>query len=146
MDFAAPTGLDENEKLLPEYFRNGGYSTHMVGKWHLGFCKKAYWPRSRGFDSFFGILGGQVKYWDHVVAEEKVSDYFRNETPVFQKSYSGSDFTNEAIEIAQNSKKSGKPFFTYLAYLVPHAPLSASPYWEQEAGDRHFNTVWGNTK
>jgi len=67
MDYAAPTGLDLKEKLLPQYFKDGGYSTHMIGKWHLGFCKDSYKPSNRGFDTSFGIYSGQIDYFDHTV-------------------------------------------------------------------------------
>lgn len=50
----------------------------------------------------------------------------------------------KAISIAKNSKETGKPFFTYLSYLVPHAPLSASKHWEEKAGKSH--NVWGNAR
>ena len=80
MDYAAPTGLDPKEKLLPEFFRAGGYSTHMVGKWHLGFCKDEYKSRNRGFDTSFGNYGGQIKYYEHTVTQDKLrvkNDYYK---------------------------------------------------------------------
>nr|XP_037272731.1 arylsulfatase B-like [Rhipicephalus microplus] len=51
---AQPVGLDPDLKLLPEYLKDLGYSTHMVGKWHLGFSKDEYKPINRGFDTFYG--------------------------------------------------------------------------------------------
>lgn len=41
-------GLPISYKLLPEYLKEvGGYSTYMIGKWHLGFCDEAYTPTRR---------------------------------------------------------------------------------------------------
>ena len=105
-DSAAPTGLDTNEKMLPEFFRQGGYSTHMIGKWHLGFCKPGYRPTNRGFDTSFGLFGGQIDYYKHTVGVHQFVDYFRNDQPVDSKAYCGKDFTTEAINIAKVSKMS----------------------------------------
>jgi arylsulfatase B len=52
-----PWGLGVEEKLMPEYFKDAGYATHLVGKWHLGFYQEEYTPTKRGFDHFFGFLG-----------------------------------------------------------------------------------------
>jgi len=101
IDYMSPTGLDPKEKLLPQYFKDGGYSTHMVGKWHLGFCKDSYKPSNRGFDTTFGLYGGQIEYFHHTVGPFKMLDYFRNDEPVLGKSYCGKDFTDEAIDIAK---------------------------------------------
>ena len=121
----APEGLDPSERLLPEFFREGGYSTHMIGKWHLGFCSPEFLPRNRGFDTSFGIMTGQIDYFKHTVGTDRMTDYYRNDTPVFQTSYCGKDFTDEAIQYAKQSENQ-KPFFTYLAYTAPHKPVSAS--------------------
>lgn len=67
---AEPRGLPLNEKILPEYLQDLGYSTHIVGKWHLGFYKKEYTPTYRGFNSHVGYWSGHHDYFDHTAVEE----------------------------------------------------------------------------
>ena len=53
-----PTGIPANVPLMPDYFKEAGYATHAIGKWHLGFCHQNYTPTYRGFDSFYGFYNG----------------------------------------------------------------------------------------
>ena len=53
-----PEGVPLNTTLLPQYMKEMGYSTHGLGKWHLGFCSESYTPLKRGFDSYYGLFVG----------------------------------------------------------------------------------------
>jgi arylsulfatase B len=45
-------GLPTDERLLSQALKQAGYSTVMVGKWHLGRADRKFWPRQRAFDYF----------------------------------------------------------------------------------------------
>jgi arylsulfatase A-like enzyme len=62
-----PWGLPLSEVLLPQYLAPLGYTSHAVGKWHLGFFRKAYTPTARGFASHFGFWNGYQDYYSHTV-------------------------------------------------------------------------------
>ena len=84
--------MDLDERLLPQEIKQlekgpkwkRPYSTHMVGKWHLGNCDKKFLPHNRGFDSFYGIYGGAVNYYNKTKKLGGVPfvDYFDREEPV----------------------------------------------------------------
>ena len=61
-----------------------GYSTHIIGKWHLGFFRWPYTPLYRGFDSFYGFYGGYEDYYSHEY--EGILDLLDNKKPVRDKS------------------------------------------------------------
>lgn len=65
-----PFALGMSDKLLPQYLKDAGYATHMVGKWHLGFYQQKRTPYRRGFDSFFGYLGGVIDYYDYTAVSQ----------------------------------------------------------------------------
>lgn len=61
----APWGLPLQEKILPQYLNDHGFISHMVGKWHLGSYKNDHTPHRRGFDTYFGYLNDEERYWTH---------------------------------------------------------------------------------
>lgn len=63
----SPFGLHLNETTLPQLLRDiGGYDTHAVGKWHLGFYTWKHTPTYRGFNSFYGFYLGGQNYYEHM--------------------------------------------------------------------------------
>ena len=63
-----PTGLDHRLTLLPELLAEAGYTSHLVGKWHLGFCHPAYLPTSRGFHTHHGFWLAEQDYYSRCSA------------------------------------------------------------------------------
>ena len=58
--------LPQQLTLLPERLQQAGYETWMVGKWHLGMAEVNAAPPARGFDHFYGHLGGFIDFYTHV--------------------------------------------------------------------------------
>lgn len=117
-------GLDTGEHTLGEAMRANGYRTMAIGKWHLGELPK-YHPNRRGFDGFYGFLGGSRSYWP-VENPGRGRQILRNEQPVNEHEeiqYLTDDFTDAALDFIDRPHK--RPFFLYLAYNAVHGPLHA---------------------
>ncbi|XP_025088544.1 arylsulfatase B-like [Pomacea canaliculata] len=113
--------------LLPELLKRQGYATHVVGKWHLGFCNWRYTPRRRGFDSFLGYLGGQEGHYNHSNGKvEEGYDLRFNEDilPDPNQEYGEMLFARRAVEIIDNHNPK-KPLFLYLPLQAVHSPIEA---------------------
>ncbi|XP_012232594.2 arylsulfatase B-like [Linepithema humile] len=122
-----PRGLPLKEKLMPEYFKEAGYRTHMVGKWHLGHYKHKYTPTFRGFDTHFGYWNGLQDYYNHIFIEPvgiryQGFDMRRNLSVAWDTigKYSTDLFTEEAVQLI-NAHNTTDPMFLYLAHLAPHS-------------------------
>lgn len=125
-------GIPESETLLSTVLQDSGYATACFGKWHLGFAKPFH-PNARGFDEFFGFLGGGHQYYPSITdkVEPKVNDYQffleRNGEDIRspESAYLTDMLTDEAVSfIAKQATSDEKdPFFVFLSYNAPHSPL-----------------------
>lgn len=119
--------LSERTVLLPERLRLVGYQTAIIGKWHLGL-ESPNIPNDRGFDFFKGFLGGMMHdYWDH----NEDGEYWMREnrmeiTP--EKIHSTELFTQWATHYLTD-RDTDKPFFLFLSYMAPHAPIQPPQEW-----------------
>lgn len=118
-----PTGLTMSKTLLPEKLQDLGYTTHGIGKWHLGFCDWAYTPTHRGFDTFYGYYQGNEDYYTHTV--DGGYDFRDNEQVLWEVNgtYSTYLFGDRALEIIEEEAVRSEPFFLYLALQSVHSPL-----------------------
>jgi arylsulfatase A-like enzyme len=121
-------GLPTSEKTLADYLKQVGYKTALVGKWHLG-NERDYHPLSRGFDIFFGFLGGSRGYFPNKNGDFKTPNVLtticEGTTPSDRKAEYITDlFTERGVEII--NENTGNPFFLIMSYTAPHAPMEAT--------------------
>ncbi len=119
---AGKYGVPTDEWLLPQALKEAGYTTAIVGKWHLGHADRKYWPRQRGFDYQYGPLLGEIDYFTHAAHGKR--DWFKNNRPLVEKGYVTQLLGKDAVRLV-NTYDEAKPFFLYLAFTAPHAPYQA---------------------
>lgn len=126
------------ETTLAQHLQKRGYATGLVGKWHLSgnrFPPNGPTPEQRGFDEWVAIEGGMSTYR----APVKV---YRNNQPMETKEYLTDFWGTEAVSFIDRNHK--RPFFLYLGFNAPHAPLEAldadKVTAEGESPDRHTYT------
>ena len=123
-------GLPKDEITLPEVLKTVGYSTGMVGKWHMGHLA-GHLPTDNGFDSYYG-----VPYSNDMGYEDKKGHPYKKMFPPLpmmendkvistnvDQTQMTKDYTNKALDFIDKNKS--KPFFLYYAPNFPHVPLYA---------------------
>ncbi|NXG78323.1 ARSI Arylsulfatase, partial [Baryphthengus martii] len=124
-----PNCLPLDQVTLPQKLQEAGYSTHMVGKWHLGFYKKECLPTRRGFDTFLGSLTGNVDYYTYDNCDGPGVcgyDLHEGEDVAWDQSgkYSTFLYAQRVSKIlASHSPK--EPIFIYVAFQAVHTPLQS---------------------
>lgn len=119
IDTLESRGLDRlkpSETTLADVFKENGYDTGIIGKWHLGAVDAQYHPNNRGFDYFFGFRGGWSDYYDYRLERN-------GESIPCDNTYITDVFSNEAVEYVKAHKE--QPFFLHLTYNAPHFPCVA---------------------
>jgi arylsulfatase A-like enzyme len=116
-------GLATDEWLLPQALKEAGYTTAIIGKWHLGHSDKTYWPRQRGFDHQYGPLIGEIDYFTHEA--DGVVDWYRNNEQVEEEGYSTTLLGNEAVKLIDRHDPAA-PLYLYLTFNAAHTPYQAT--------------------
>ncbi|XP_061402806.1 arylsulfatase B-like, partial [Musca vetustissima] len=127
-----PWGLPLDEHLMPEIFRDAGYSTNLVGKWHLGFYDREMTPLYRGFDHHYGYYSGYIGYFDHTmkIVQRNISGLdLRNDLdpmPEVNGIYATDLFTQEAVRII-DEHDTDRPLFLLMSHLAVHTGNEDNP-------------------
>jgi len=134
----AELGLPLDQRTLGNLMQDAGYATGLVGKWHLGAIKQ-YHPLNRGFDEFYGILGGGTSYIDcgreeavcwptqpsgdrsSVSGSREIMDGF---DIVKVDEYITDAFADKAVDFIDRHAET--PFFLMLTPNAPHTPVQAT--------------------
>lgn len=118
-------GLPLTETTIADRMKALGYATGIVGKWHLGY-QPQYHPQKRGFDEFFGFLGGAHSFTD--AAGDRANPVLRGTERVAKEDYLTDAFARECA--AYIERRRGQPFFLYAAFNAVHTPMQPSPAHE----------------
>ncbi|RCL33888.1 MAG: hypothetical protein DBX01_05085 [Puniceicoccaceae bacterium] len=127
-DVDSSIGLDPNQDTLADVLKAAGYKTFCVGKWHLGDNEALFHPNERGFDHFFGILGGSRNY-TYLSAPAVAKQIKNNGVNVSDPTdiYVTDFFTDKALDYItdQTENAPNQPWFLYMSFTAPHGPMDA---------------------
>ncbi|MED5812737.1 arylsulfatase [Mycolicibacterium sp. 050232] len=129
--------------LLPEVLAENGYNTYCLGKWHLTpleesnlAATKRHWPCSRGFERFYGFMGGETDQW----YPDLVYDNHPVDPPATPEEgyHLSRDLADKTIEFIRDAKviAPDKPWFTYLCPGAGHAPHHVFKEWADRYAGR----------
>ncbi|MEM1011728.1 MAG: sulfatase-like hydrolase/transferase [Planctomycetota bacterium] len=122
-------GLPESEVTFVQRLNDAGYRTGGVGKWHLG-AASPFNPLNRGFDYFYGFLGGGHDYFKIDLTAPVKTNYLgalvRNDQPAAFEGYLTDALSADAVQFIERESERDEPFFLYVGYNAPHAPLQAT--------------------
>jgi arylsulfatase A-like enzyme len=124
----AQYGLSLEEQMLPTALRDAGYSTFILGKWHLGSFDNAYWPTARGFDHHYGQLFGAIDYFTHI--RDGKLDWHRDGQLLKEEGYTTHLLASEAVRVIHSQPKN-KPLFLYLPFNAVHGPFEAPEKYKE---------------
>ncbi len=123
--------LNLDEMTIGDTFQRAGYHTAAFGKWHNGM-QYPYHPNGRGFGEYYGFCSG---HW---------GDYF---SPMLEHNgqlttgdgFMIDDFTKHAMQFMEQHK--AEPFFIYLPFNTPHAPMQVPDRWWDQFKDKELTML-----
>lgn len=125
-------GLPPGHPTLPSLLVAAGYSTALVGKWHLGFPPH-FGPLQSGYQEFFGVMSGGVDYFTHRDSAG-VHDLCEGETAIEKPGYLTDHISERAVDYI-GRQKGKSPFLLSVHYTAPHWP------WETREDEAVSNSI-----
>ena len=120
------SGIHPDEITIAEMFKDEGYKTACIGKWHLGF-EEPFLPKNQGFDHYFGLLHN-LDPVEIVYFEDKGGVPLMRNDEVVKRPPDPAElteiYTDEAIRFITENKN--EPFFLYLPHTMLHNPLGVT--------------------
>lgn len=126
-----PNGLQDSIFTMAKMFKKANYATMMIGKWHLGDHAHTK-PNDHGFDHFLGMLYSH-DYQDPFVKTDTTLAVFYDTQRVWEKpdwTKLMDLYTDSATAYIKRASKSEQPFFLYLPFNMPHAPVATPAKWK----------------
>ncbi len=123
-------GLPPSHPTLPSLLRDHGYSTALIGKWHLGYPPH-FGPLKSGYQEFFGPMSGGLDYFTHQTTAG-VADLWEGDALTEVDGYLTDVLSDRAVQYVRDRSGGSSPFFLSLHYTAPHWP------WETRA-DGHIS-------
>lgn len=130
-------GIPPTHPTLPSLLRDAGYSTALIGKWHLGPLPK-FGPLQSGYEHFWGYRGGAVDYYTHSLVGH--ADLWDGDTPVKAAGYLTNLLGDRAIKTLEDFARKDHPFLLSLHFSAPHWPWEAPG---DEAESKRLSTATG---
>ncbi len=119
-----------NAVILPEVLRPAGYFTAMSGKWHL-----SKQPTDFGFDRYFGHLSGATHYFKGDNTFRLNGEPWKVPSAGFYTTTANVDY---ALKFLAEARQEKKPWFLYLAFNAPHAPIQPLKQDYEKYRDRYI--------
>lgn len=122
-------GMPAAQFTMAEMFKEGGYKTAHIGKWHIGYSPETM-PNQQGFDYSWGFMGGCIDNYSHFFywSGPNRHDLWRNGKEIYEP---GKFLADRMVEEAGDFMKQNKDnsFFLYFAINMPHYPLQPDVKW-----------------
>ena len=147
LDYLRPNSsnaLPTSHVTLPEILKGNGYTTGMIGKWHLtGYHyhdgEFEVRPRDHGFDWNIGSeiksVGNGANFWPYVFRDQGIRWLDLPENRLGKDEYLTDRLNLEAVDFVERNKD--KPFFLYLSHYAPHTILNGRPDLVQKYREKH---------
>src|SRR5258705_4888266 len=140
-------GLPPSHPTLPSLLKKAGYSTTLVGKWHLGDLPD-FSPLKSGYDHFFGILGCCADYFNHGAEAARAYvlpipglayQLHEEEVPVERHGYMTNLLGDRAVQTIEGYAKAKDPFLLSLHFTAPHWPWEGP---DDEAESKRIRNIF----